>query len=298
MSRAAANALNVKNRMRNPSGWYRDVPDHRDFTLRHETVTDATAGLRARDDQRPDYIDWREYCPPVERQTWFAVSGVQACIGMVQYFERRAHGRQIAPSRVFVYKNARRLEHGCEHGGVSLRATLKAIRRFGLPPESLWPHCEDNLDREPDAFAYSFGEESNAMSYVRVDARNVQGQAVLESACSLLAGGFCFVLGFPLSGTSDGSAWLPYPALFDAWHGGHAVLAVGYDDRLRIRSDKGAFLIRNSWGAQWGEGGYGWLPYSYVREGLAADLWTIMRPDWLASGEFRWPEPATSRSTG
>lgn len=276
------------------SGWHRDVPDHRDFTLRHEIITGATARLAARDGQRPEYVDWREYCPPVDDQMPMAASSVHACLGMVQYFERRAHGRQLQPSRLFVYKNARRLLHRWGDCGVPLRATLKAIRRFGLPPESLWPYCEENLDREPEAFAYSFGQETSTISYVRIDARNVQGPVVLESACALLAGGFCFVLGFPLSGTADGSPLLSYPTLLDSWHGGHAVLAVGYDDRLRIRSDKGALLVRNCWGSGWGEAGYGWLPYTYVREGLAVDLWTIVRPDWLESGEFRRPEFATS----
>lgn len=271
-------------------GWHRDVPDHRDYTLRHETIFAATTRLAALDGQRPDHVDWRAYCAPVEDQRPFAASSAHACIGLLEYFERRAHGRQIQPSRLFVYKNTRRLLRWTGDSGAPLRATLKAIRRFGLPPESLWPYGDDYFDREPDAFAYSFGQEASAISYVRIDARNVPGPAVLESACALLAGGFCFVLGFPLSGPGDLSPMISYPTLLDSSQGGHAVLAVGYDDRLRIRSDKGALLVRNSWGADWGDAGYGWLPYSFVREGLAADLWTVVRPDWLASGQFRRPE--------
>ena len=271
-------------------GWHRDVPDHRDLTLRHEEIVAATAALPALDGQHPERIDWREYCPPVEDQQRLATASVHACLGMVQYFDRRAHGRQTRPSRLFVYKNARRLLHWVGDSGASLRATLKAIRRFGLPPESLWPYCVENLDCEPQAFAYSFAQETSTLGYLRIDARNLPGQAVLESACALLAAGFCFVLGFPIAGIVDNSPHLHYPTLLDGSEGGHAVLAVGYDDRLRTRSDRGAFLVRNSWGAGWGDGGYGWLPYSYVREGLAADLWTIVRPDWLASGEFQHPQ--------
>lgn len=276
------------------SGWHRDVPDHRDFTLRHEIISAATARLAARDGQRPESVDWRDYFPPVDDQRQLAAGSIHACVGMVQYFERRAHGRRIHPSRLFVYKNARRLLRWTGDCGASLRATLKAIRRFGLPPESLWPYRDENFDQEPDAFSYSFAAETSALSYVRIDARSIQGPVVLESACSLLAGGFCFVLGFPLCAPADRSPMLSYPTLLDSCYDGHAVLAVGYDDRLRIRSDKGALLVRNSWGGDWGEAGYGWLPYAYVREGLAVDLWTIVRPDWLESGEFRRPEFATS----
>jgi len=57
----------------------------------------------------------------------------------------------------------------------------------------------------------------------------------------------------------------------------------------RIRSDRGALLMMNSWGHKWGDGGAGWLPYTYVRERLAADFWTLLSPQWLASGDFRRP---------
>jgi len=39
--------------------------------------------------------------------------------------------------------------------------------------------------------------------------------------------------------------------------GGHAVLVIGYDDRLR------AFKLINSWGRKWGDGGYGWIDYRH-----------------------------------
>jgi C1A family cysteine protease len=78
--------------------------------------------------------------------------------------------------------------------------------------------------------------------------------------------------------------------LSDSVSFGHALAVVGYDDTLRIRSDKGALLVRNSLGRGWGEEGYGWLPYSYVRTRLAVDAWTLLKRGWLRSGEFFAPE--------
>ena len=56
----------------------------------------------------------------------------------------------------------------------------------------------------------------------------------------------------------------------DAAVGGHAVMAVGYDDA------KQWFIVRNSWGGGWGIKGYFTLPYAYLTdENLASDFWTI-----------------------
>ena len=62
--------------------------------------------------------------------------------------------------------------------------------------------------------------------------------------------------------------------------GGHAISAFGYDD------EKGALLIRNSWGEEWGENGYGWLPYEYVLQGLVQDFWSVLKQDWIDTGLF------------
>jgi len=87
---------------------------------------------------------------------------------------------------------------------------------------------------------------------------------------------------------------IPYPTRGETVLGGHAVVAVGFDDNTRIKNTNlkgvettGALLIRNSWGTGWGSSGYGWLPYEYVLKGLAIDWWSLLKNEWVDTGEFR-----------
>ncbi len=89
------------------------------------------------------------------------------------------------------------------------------------------------------------------------------------------------------------SGKIPFPLEGERMVGGHAVAAVGYDDNMEIENadaprlvTKGALLVRNSWGPEWGEAGYGWLPYEYVLGGLATDWWSLLKNEWVNTGEF------------
>jgi C1A family cysteine protease len=123
-----------------------------------------------------------------------------------------------------------------------------------------------------------------------LDGRALPGEAVLARLRSFLAAGFACALGVPVCSAVTADPDIPFPTVFDRICGGQAMVAVGYDDHRYIRSDRGALLVRNGWGSNWGERGYGYLPYAYIRERLAMDLWTLVDPDWLSSGEFARPE--------
>lgn len=271
-------------------GWRPDLADRRDYTPGAGEVDRLLrqAGEHA-GSELPDSVDLREFCAPVSDQRQLQSASAHACVAVAEYFERRASGRLLAASPMFLHQMTRRLLRENADGGADLRTTLKALVRFGLPPERYWPHTAENYGRQPDAFLYGFARDYRAIRYVRLDVAGRSGESTLHDVRRFLAAGFACAFGFSAFSSLSHDADIPFPTGLDALCGGHAVAAIGYDDKRRIRSDRGALLVRNSWGEGWGDHGYGWLPYAYVRELLARDFWTLVRPRWLRSGEFHLP---------
>jgi C1A family cysteine protease len=274
-------------------GWRPDPPDFRDYTHETASVVQMLRSLkvRRRGGSRPSIVrvDLREFFPEPSDQGRLAASPAHACAALVEYFEQRSLGQDLRAARLFLHHNARRMAMTSQDSAVNLRATLKAVACCGLPPERFWPYDMAKVDTEPDAFLYSFSGRFSELQYVRLDARNARGSAALDVVRSFLAVGFPVAFGVAVPTSISLSAEIPYWPTFDSALGGQALLAVGYDDQW-LSSSRGALLVRNSWGPEWGEKGYGWLPYAFVEERLAVDFWTVLRPDWIASGEFLRPE--------
>ena len=161
---------------------------------------------------------------------------------------------------------------------------------FGAPPEQYWRYKIAAFDDEPPAFCYAFGQNYQALKYYRLDPPGTSPSEILGCIKKYLAAelpsmfGFTVYSSFPSIG--DGTGDIPFPQPGEDVLGGHAIDAVGYDNAKKIGNNKGALLIRNSWGTAWGENGYGWLPYKYVEAGLADDFWSLVRSEYVDTNLF------------
>jgi len=274
-------------------GWLPAAPDFRDYTLKSAPIAEQLDKLSPDEDfvdELPPAVDLREYFLEVDDQLNLSTSSAHACVALVQYFERRAHGHVLHPARLLLHQNAVRLAGGAPGTamGIDLRTTFKAMVQCGVAPERHWPYEAARLAEQPDALLFSFRQPYAALHYFRIDGRQSSGKETLDTVRALLAAGFpaCFGMSIPDSLTADGQ--IPYRPTFDAPLGGQALVAAGYDDRW-LRGSRGALLVRSSWGPGWGDDGYGWLPYAYVEERLAVDFFTLVNPAWIESGEFTAP---------
>jgi C1A family cysteine protease len=240
--------------------------------------------------------DLRAWCSPIENQGDIGSCTAHAVIGLLEYYELKAFGNHIDASRLFLYKATRNLLHWKNDDGAYLRTAIGALALFGAPPEEYWPYKEENFNKEPTAFCYSFAQNYRALSYYRLDKLNVDRNDLLLNIKKHLSADLPLVFGFTVYKSMDEAARtaeIPFPSLKDKVEGGHAVMAVGFDDSKIIKGEakdskqtKGALLIRNSWGEWGGMGGYLWLPYEYVLCGLADDWWTLIKSEWVDTGEF------------
>jgi C1A family cysteine protease len=281
------------------TGWLSPLPDLRDYNNSHDKIKvfNKRLGLTSGNHKQPALVDLRRWCSPVENQLSLGSCTAHAGVGVVEYFERRAFGKHIEASRLFLYKATRNLMQVTGDTGAWLRDTMGALVLCGVPAEKYWPYNVDDFDREPGSFVYSLADNYESVKYFCHDPHGsgLPGTEVLASVKKYLEAGIPSMFGFwgfQSFENSDAPGNIPYPCKGESAQWGHAVVAMGYDDNREIKNTecgtatKGALLIRNSWGESWGEKGYGWLPYEYVLNRLALDFWSLLDMKWIDTGEF------------
>jgi C1A family cysteine protease len=281
------------------TGWLPPLPDLRDYSVDQPDIKEMgkSLGLARRTLKVSTSVDLRPWFSPIENQGNIGSCTAHAGVGIVEYFQRRAYGKHIEGSRLFVYKTTRNLMGVTGDTGAWLRNVMGALALCGVPDEKYWPYVVADFDKEPKSFVYAVADNFEALKYFCHDpaGTNVPAATVLATVKQYLAAGIPSMFGFwgfqSFSNTNVVGG-IPYPCAGERAQWGHAIVAAGYDDAKKIKNTKcnketvGALLIRNSWGTTWGDKGYGWLPYQYVLDRLATDFWSLNSMEWVNTQQF------------
>jgi C1A family cysteine protease len=253
-------------------GWLPDVPDRRDYLLR------AVLKVRAK---LPASVDLRKTCSKIEDQGELGSCTANALAGALEFLEKKDKIKAFKDfSRLFIYYNERVIENTIKSdSGAMLRDGIKTLAKQGVCAEESWPYKVAQFTKKPNPACYKEAMDHQITSYHRI--------VTVDEMRTCLAEGFPFVFGFSVYESFESQAVaklgvvnMPKPK--ERCLGGHAVMAVGYNDATK------RFFIRNSWGTDWGKKGYFTIPYDYLSDrDLSDDFWTIRRGELMISKESK-----------
>jgi len=245
--------------------------DFLNIETRHKNVCQHNKKLNITNDRKiiklPIIVDFRNKMPPVYDQGNLGSCTAQALCGLIGYDKPLIIG-----SRLFLYYNERRMENDIlNDSGAYLSGGVKCLTQFGICQETSWPYITNKFAVCPSPNCYN-----QALKHKALQVKNIRN--TLIDMKSSLANGYPFVVGILIyssfeSNASDATGVIPMPnVMTEQLLGGHAVVGVGYDDNKQV------WIMRNSWGPDWGMAGYFTLPYQYLLDSnLSSDLWNIMK---------------------
>lgn len=258
-------------------GWKPNLPDHREkkYTAHPEMAVRQTF---------PPLISLQSLMSPIEDQGSLGSCVAHASTGAIEFLELKelkenSGGAEVFPdktfdpiSRLFNYFNARALDgHADQDSGTTISSVIRAMKTWGICRESIWPYLPKMVNKAPDSNAYKEGAQHIVLGDYRLD------NTVMDQLKQCLVTGYPIIFGMSvfdsfMSEESARTGLIPMPSRKETMVGGHALCMVGYDDSNH------AFIIRNSWGINWGMHGYCYIPYDYLtNKDLATDFWTLRK---------------------
>lgn len=210
-------------------------------------------------------VDFRPWNSPIEDQLHLGSCTGQAVVGAYELMLKKQFPDQfIDLSRLFVYYNARLLEGNVdEDQGAYVKDAIKAVYKYGICSEDLWPYDVELFALPPSITSYEDASLRTIKNYYKVeglknilDAVNAEYPVVASMQVYSNFDNFVTTTNFVL----------PMPTKTDDLLGGHAVVIVGYDLLKKL------ILCRNSFGVDWGLEGYFWIPFDYIATEFS-DCW-------------------------
>lgn len=250
-----------------PVNYRKDPRDQRDYVF-----TSSVSKMLTEIDSVPKSVDHSNLMSPIKDQGQLGSCVGFAVTAMKEWQEQKEHLDEVAAgkrdtrknkaydlSESWVYWKAKEIDAWPGEEGTSIRYAMKVLKNVGVPTEKAWPY--DDIDYgKPKSWAKLIAKWSIIDSYWSVSNLDDLKIALLDGPVPIGVPVF-YEFFFP---GYDGIIDLPYDP--DAMYGGHAICAVGFNDKTKL------VKFKNSWGTGWGQKGYGYLTYEYVRRYLW-DAW-------------------------
>lgn len=248
-----------------------------------EVVTDRTVH------SLPPTVDLRSHCTQVEDQKRLASCTANAAVGALEYHRKKQNLDPSDLSRLFVYYNTRKMRAATDRDtGAQMEECMAALLVYGAPRAELWPYDDrERWKMEPPREAYEDAKTNEALQYARV-ARGAGVLSTVAAGYPVTFGCFLPKIAYDIAGRTGVMPELTEMMWQSPGLGGHAMLFVGYD---LVRK---TYLVRNSWGARWGDDGYCTIPFDVIDRATPPEsIWVVGRLEQEGGITLRAPDTAT-----
>ena len=285
-------------------GYLKGLNSHKDYSIDTKGVKILFEATPVLSKTRKVYSkkDLRNQMTPVRDQQNLGSCTAFAAASLIEYFNKKAFKKNTEISTLFTYKTTRNLLGIKGDTGAYLRTVMGSIVLFGTPPEEYYDYDgreetqNTKFDQEPTPFLYAMAQNYQSVKYLRLDQPDTDPKELVNILKKFLQGNYPVIFGFTcfdsLYDSNENGGKIPFPSKNESIIGGHAVCLAGFDDIIEIQNSidgqktKGAFIFKNSWGTEWGDRGYGYIPYKYFEEKLADDCWTLISQEYVDNIPF------------
>ena len=244
-----------KSKLGKKYGWIPQLKDSRDYKYK---VSNYFTEIPL-----PSSVDLRSVDSPILNQLDLGSctgNGIAGCINFIH------KSNNFLASRLFIYFGERQIEGTIDQdAGANIRDGIKFVSNTGVCSETTWPYDVSKFTNTPSTAAYTEASNDIVTVYLALNS--------LSDIKHSLASGFPVVFGTTLYESFESpevasTGVVPMPTSSESVIGGHCMKIVGYIDT------NSWFIVANSWGTDWADKGYCYIPYEFMQEN-GSDYWTI-----------------------